>query len=149
MDKPQSTSYYEPRKCPTCKELMKFKGLGEYVCEQCGYCELDDYGKVRNYIETHRGANAMEIERETGVSQKAIRYMLRDERIEVSRESKVFIKCERCGKDIVSGHYCPQCRELVQKLLDDKPERKTNSKMHGYAKSNTMNEGEIRFRRNK
>ena len=46
---------------------MIFRGVGEYKCEDCGNLGYDDYGKARNYIEQHPGANMAEVAKETGV----------------------------------------------------------------------------------
>lgn len=148
MDNDLSTLGYEPKKCPKCGELMKFKGLGEYVCEECAIREYDVYGKVRNYIETHKGCNAIEVERATGVPQKAIRQMLREERIEVAKDSKIFLKCERCGKDILSGRYCEACTRLLHGISEKRPEKKSNARGYGMS-TNASLDGEIRFKKMK
>ena len=69
--------YHRPTQCSICGGLMVFKGVGEYECEDCKNRDYDYYGKVRLYVEKHHGATAIEVERETGVSQKAIRQMLK------------------------------------------------------------------------
>lgn len=92
---------------------MIFQGVGEYACEQCGFIDYDDYGVVRCYIEEHRGATAGEISVATGISQSQINTMLRDERIQIAGDSKVFIKCVSCGKDIVTGMYCLECGRIA------------------------------------
>ena len=66
-------------------------------------------GKARNYVEQHRGANAAEVARATGVSQKAIRDMLKEGKLEIAQNSVIFLKCEICGSKISSGRYCPKC----------------------------------------
>ena len=70
--------YHIPRVCKKCGGVMIFKGVGEYHCEDCGAVDYDDYGKVRMYIEEHHGATAAQIEDAVGVSQRAIRQMLKD-----------------------------------------------------------------------
>lgn len=88
---------------------MVFKGLGEYQCEKCGFLEYDDYGKARNYVEKHMGANAAEVAKATGVPQKSIRDMLKEGKLEIAKDSVIFLKCEICGAKISSGKYCPKC----------------------------------------
>ena len=48
--------YNRPKTCEKCDGVMVFMGVGEYQCEDCGAIAYDDYGKVRLYIEGHRGA---------------------------------------------------------------------------------------------
>ena len=62
-----------PKKCTNCEsEEIEYKGLGEYRCSACGNLMYDDFGKVRNYLEEHRGATQNEVSRETGVSTDVI-----------------------------------------------------------------------------
>ncbi len=103
------TNYNRPYVCDNCGGLMEFKGCGEYECEDCHTKGFDDYGKVRNYIELHRGANAAEIESKTGVTQKSIRQMLKESKLEITADSVAFMRCEICGVNIRSGRFCPKC----------------------------------------
>ena len=50
-----------PTICRECGGILVYGGIGEYRCEECGRIEYDDYGKVRNYLEDHKGANVSEI----------------------------------------------------------------------------------------
>ena len=78
-------TYNRPTYCSECGGVMVFKGLGEYQCEKCGFLEYDDYGKARNYVEKHMGANAAEVAKATGVPQKSIRDMLKEGKLEIAR----------------------------------------------------------------
>ena len=86
---------------------MVYKGLGEYQCEECGQMDYDDYGKVRNYLEHHRGANVAEISDATGVTHKSIRDMIKENRFEVVENRGGYLRCEMCGANINSGRLCP------------------------------------------
>lgn len=77
-----------PVTCPKCGHKFKYAGLGEYVCEECAFVDYDDYGKVRNYLETHGSANASEVEAATGVKKSAIHRLLDEERIDVKPFSR-------------------------------------------------------------
>ena len=101
-------TYNRPTYCSECGGVMVFKGLGEYQCEKCGFLEYDDYGKARNYVEKHMGANAAEVAKATGVPQKSIRDMLKEGKLEIAKDSVIFLKCEICGAKISSGKYCPK-----------------------------------------
>ena len=127
---------------------MEFKGCGEYECEDCHTKGYDDYGKVRNYIELHRGANAAEIEAKTGVTQKAIRQMLKESKLEITADSVAFMRCEICGVDIRSGRFCPKCEASYHK----EKEKKMREKMKGFGLENEeerreRQKGEKRFLR--
>lgn len=102
-------TYNRPYICKECGGVMIFKGVGEYACEECGALDYDEYGVVRNYIEKHSKATMAYIAAQTGVSQKSIRQMLKEGRLEIAPDSRAFLKCEMCGKDIRSGALCEKC----------------------------------------
>lgn len=139
-------TYNIPRQCETCGGVMVFRGLGEYRCEDCGLLAYDDYGKVRNYIEEHRGATAAQIEEAIGVSQKTIRRLLKEGRLEVTENSRSFLRCELCGKDIRSGLYCPECETKMHHNLEER-QREINRKMLGFSAAQKQDEGQRRFMR--
>ena len=148
MDLLQADLYHIPRKCDQCGGVMVYKGIGEYRCEKCNELAYDDYGKVRLYIENHKGATAMEIEDETGVSQKSIRQMLRDAKLEVSQGSKAFMYCESCGTPIRSGTLCIECEMKQHRKLEEQQRKLVHNDIKGYGTAKVAEAGEKRFTRN-
>ncbi len=73
----------EPTKCEYCGGEIEYSGLGEYTCNECKKITRNSYAKVRNYIEEHPGATAIEVSARTGVSKATIKKLLKDNRIEV------------------------------------------------------------------
>lgn len=141
--------YNIPRTCVKCGGVMVFKGLGEYQCEDCGELVYDDYGKVRNYIDEHHGATALQVEEATGVSQKVIRRLLRDGRLEVAEGSKAFLHCDMCGKSIRSGRYCPECEMKIHRGLEAKQrEAAHKNNVQGFSSNKQGDEGQRRFMKN-
>ncbi len=142
-------AYHIPRVCSDCGGVMIYKGIGEYRCEDCDKLDYDDYGKVRAYIERHGGATAVEIERAIGVSQRIIRRLLKDGRIEVSENSVSFLCCEICGKKIRSGQYCPECEMNLHRNIEAKQRASIHKSMQGYGLETKNSEGQKRFVRGK
>jgi len=126
---------------------MIFKGVGEYQCEDCQYVDYDDYGKVRLYIEEHKGATAAQIEEAVGVPQRTTRRLLKDGRIQVAEGSKTFLRCELCGKTIRFGQYCPECEVKVHRELEAQQREQRRKKEQGYGMDKETGEGQKRFRR--
>jgi hypothetical protein len=125
---------------------MVYKGCGEYTCEKCGFTAFDDYGKVRLFLEQHPGANARNVEEGTGVSGRAIRQMLREDRLEVAPDSKVFIRCDICGRNIRSGVFCPECEVKYRHLAEEKAIKRQKKTMQGFGMERLRGEkGEKRF----
>lgn len=141
--------YNKPIICDVCGGRMVFKGVGEYQCENCGNLEYDDYGKVRTYIETHPHERMMsDVEKNTGVSRKVIRQMLREERIEIAADSTIFLQCEICKKSIRSGRYCPECAKKVRAQEEmEKAKKGHRNTLQGFGHKQREEEGEKRFHR--
>lgn len=137
--------YHVPCKCAECGGVMVFKGVGEYRCEDCGAVDYDDYGKVRLYLEDHKGANAVEVESETGVSQKSIRQMLRESRLQVAENSRTFLNCEICKKTIRSGRWCPECELNVHRNAEEHMRRTKN--LQGFGFNQSGESGQRRYMR--
>lgn len=137
--------YHAPRVCEKCGGVMIFKGVGEYHCEDCGAVAYDDYGKVRLYIEKHRGATAAQIEAAVGVSQRTIRQMLKEGRLEVTAESKTFLHCELCGKEIRSGTYCPECEMKVHRSVEAEERENRQRALQGFGFGQKGEDGQRRF----
>lgn len=142
-------TYNRPTYCSECGGVMIFKGVGEYQCEKCGFLDYDDYGKVRNYIEKHMGANSAEASKATGVPQKHIRDMLKEGKLEIAQNSVIFLKCEICGAMIRSGRYCPKCEMNYHHDLEEMARKsRRHGDTFGYStERRTGEEGSKRFTR--
>lgn len=137
--------YHTPRVCEKCNGVMIFKGVGEYHCEDCKAVAFDDYGKVRLYIESHKGANASEIEAATGVKQRTIRAMLKEGRLEITPESKTFLRCEACGKAIRFGRFCSECEISYHRKMEHEQRLRNSDKVQGFGLRKEGATGEKRF----
>lgn len=137
-----------PTFCSKCGGVMIFKGVGEYKCEECGTVDYDDYGKVRNYIEKNPGATAAAASAATGVSQKSIRGMLKEERLEIAANSASFLKCEVCGAQIRSGRFCKKCETSYHRSIEEQARASRNVSLSGFGAERPKGEdGAKRFTR--
>ena len=142
---PLEMGYLKPVSCSGCGgRKLKYTGVGEYVCEDCNTINYDEYGLVRSYIEQHRGATQSEVSMATGVHINKIRQMLRDEKLEITANSAVFLHCEICGKEIRSGHYCEECRMKEEKRTAESSKHHSNV-TGGYGKAKGEASGQRRF----
>lgn len=137
-------NYNRPTICPECGGIMIFKGVGEYKCEDCGCMGYDDYGKARGYIEQHPGATMAEVADATGVSQKAIRSMIKECRLEIAPTSNVFLRCEICGTTIRYGRFCAKCETAHHREIEERARKKINMAGFGMEKP-AAEEGAKRF----
>ena len=112
----------------------------------------DDYGIVRNYLEINPGATTGMVALATGVSEKAIKNMLREERLEIREDSRSFIQCEGCGKPITSGRYCEACSKIAAAAARRKREKEYIEEKKHQVQGVSMElpddqEGKMRFTR--
>lgn len=143
-------NYHAPSRCEECGHDLTFTGVGSYRCDRCKHVQYDDYGLVRNYVEAHPGAPAAEVSEATGVDQAQIHTMLRDEKLEIASDSKVFLNCEGCGAQIRFGKYCAECSKLASAAAArrQKDKAKSNKEISGVAIGNTeVAQGAKRFER--
>lgn len=145
----QLNDYNVPQICKECGGVMIFRGVGEYRCEKCKAVDYDDYGKVRNYVEQHKGATAAEVEAATNVKQRSIRNMLKEGRLQVAPDSRTFLHCEMCGKNISSGRLCTACETVYHRKLEDKIRKMHQQTMQGFSMIKEEASGEKRFKRDK
>ena len=136
----------------SCKGQMRYMGGGRYICSVCGKEELDDFGKVKQYLDEHGPSSAYIFSIATGVDKEIINLFLKRCRLEIPDNSPTFIKCEICGEDIKCGRICPLCaREKTNSLkaylvdeVGDIPNRK--GKMHFLNRKNEeLRESKRRF----
>lgn len=139
--------FHRPTFCNICNGVLVYKGLGEYQCEECGASQYDDYGKVRNYLDGHRGANVAEISDATGVSHKSIREMIKEHRFEVIDNHGGYIRCEMCGANINSGRLCSQCETLYHRKLEEEARANRKAAISGGSAGLHGESGSKRFTR--
>lgn len=127
----------KPVVCEKCNGKMFYVHGGLYRCEKCGHEILDDFGKVKQFLESNGPTSVFAISQATGVDMEIIEIFLRQGRVEIPEGSKYYISCEKCGCSIRYGRFCPECvRELAggikSAFLADMGERpKHDNSMHG------------------
>lgn len=112
--------------CPNCDILMKYKHGGLFVCEKCGAEQLNDFGKVKKYLNEHGPTNAIDLAANTGVRRSRIGEFLRLGKVEIPEGSATFIHCKSCGTAIRFGNYCANCvhtKNIQGAYIGDTPKK--------------------------
>ncbi|MCI8509830.1 MAG: hypothetical protein K2J90_01825 [Lachnospiraceae bacterium] len=106
-----------PIVCKQCRGKLFYQNSGVYRCEDCGAEEMDDFGKVKLYLEENGPSPAPFISEETGVPLEVVNIFLKNGRLEIPEGSRYYIKCEKCGCALRFGRFCHGCtKELAGQL---------------------------------
>ncbi|MCR5486173.1 MAG: hypothetical protein K6F35_01440 [Lachnospiraceae bacterium] len=103
------------RTCQKCGKTYEATLLGGGLCESCNNEQMDKYHEVREYLWNHPHSTASSIAKACGVSVHQVMLWVKDDRFEVSDDSKVSLYCENCGMKISSGHLCAACQASASK----------------------------------
>lgn len=132
------------RKCKACGGKLIYLYSGIFECDTCNIHILDDFGKIKTFLEKNGPTPAIIIAEKTGVGLDVINDFLRRGKVEIPENSPYYIKCERCKTDIRYGRYCPECvvqlagaikKAFLAEEIGERPKR--NAKMHFLDKYNS------------
>ena len=130
-----------PMKCEQCGGPLWFLGAGEYECHDCKARALDDYGKVRHYIEENGMATQYELETALDIPGEIIESFL-DNGTLYDPGSPTNI-CKGCGCVVTYGRYCKDCiRDMGSKL---KAEFYVEPELHKEIEEEEFAKPEMRF----
>lgn len=129
----------KPVECECCNGKMFYQSGGVYKCQDCGNEQMDDFGKVKWFLDENGPCTSMMISKATGVQKDIIDFFLKRGRVEMPEGSKYYIKCERCGCALRYGRMCMSCaKELTNGLalafnedIGERPKFERNSDMVG------------------
>lgn len=100
------------RNCRTCGRIFNYVA-GSILCQGCREKMEKKFQEVKEYIRQNPGVGISEVSEACDVEPSQIRQWLRDERLEVTEDSAVFLNCESCGAPIRCGRYCERCKTEV------------------------------------
>lgn len=100
------------RNCRNCGRIFNYVA-GAPLCQICRAHLEEKFQEVKKYIMEHRGVGIAEVSEACDVERSQIQQWLREERLEVTEDSAIFLNCEKCGAHIRSGKYCERCRVEV------------------------------------
>lgn len=105
------------RNCRSCGRIYNYIS-GPNVCPSCREGLEAKFQEVKDYIRAHKGAGIVEVAEACDVEASQIRQWLREERLEVTEDSAVFLQCETCGGPIRSGRFCEKCKGSMTKSFN-------------------------------
>ena len=96
------------RNCRNCGAIFNYVS-GQAICPACREKLEKKFQVVKDYIRENKGAGINEVAEACDVDPGQIRQWLREDRLEVTADSAVFLTCESCGTSIRSGRFCEKC----------------------------------------
>ncbi|MFP4662668.1 MAG: flagellar protein [Halanaerobiales bacterium] len=109
----REVNFMDLRNCPQCGKLFAYDGRNK-VCQVCRNNEESDYEKVKEYLWDNPNASIEKVHLETEVERELIIKFIRDGRLVAEGINvEMLIECERCGKPIITGRFCPKCKQAL------------------------------------
>lgn len=106
------------KNCRICGRIYNYIA-GPNVCPACRDSMEAKFQEVKDYIREHKGASIQEVSEACEVDAQQIRQWLRDDRLEVTEDSAIYLSCENCGALIRSGRFCEKCKNDVTRGFND------------------------------
>ena len=104
------------RTCRKCRRLFNYV-MGPSFCPECRAKEEDKFQEVKKYVQEHGRASMHEVAEACEVTMKQIQQWIRDDRLMLADDSPLAIECERCGRMIRGGKFCPECSTIMAAKL--------------------------------
>lgn len=99
------------RNCKKCGRLFNFDG--EPLCPTCIKEMEDKFFEVRDYIYNNPSASMSVVAEEMDIPIQQIKKWVRQERLSFTKDSGISIDCECCGRPILTGRYCKDCKDKM------------------------------------
>lgn len=136
--------------CRKCGRVFEASLQSGAMCDECRADHMDKYHQVREYLWEHPNTPAATVAKDCGVSVHQVMIWVREERFEVSDESKIILYCANCGTRISTGKYCARCAveaaKYAKKQDDELRLRRRAENMKGISMSRKSGEdGEMRY----
>lgn len=100
------------RNCRMCGRIFNYFA-GPFLCPGCREKMEEKFQIVKEYIRSNPGVSISEVSEACDVDKQQITQWLREERLELTEQSTIWLSCETCGTQIRSGRYCERCKATM------------------------------------
>lgn len=97
------------RSCRNCGNLFNYV-TGPNICPSCRESLEAKFVEVKAFIEDNPGVGMKQVSEACDIDMSVIQQWLREERLEVTQNSAIFLSCDGCGANIRSGRFCEKCK---------------------------------------
>lgn len=139
--------FMEVMLCKGCGRLFN-SSYGEEYCNECQNLPDTDFKKVREYLWEHPNTPAETVAKACGVPLKTVMHYVKQQRLEISKDSMMLLKCENCGKSILSGTYCRDCESKLMNKYSRSSQSKSSSNKNlsgSVGKNSVKDDGKMRY----
>lgn len=106
------------RNCRNCGSIFNYV-TGQVICPACREKLEKKFQEVKEYIRENKGVGINEVAEACDVDPSQIRQWLKEDRLEVTADSSIFLTCESCGAAIRSGRFCEKCMGNMTRGFQD------------------------------
>lgn len=128
------------RNCKNCGKLFNY--TGEPICPVCAKELEDKFFSVRDFIYANPTASMSTVAEEMEIPIQQIKKWVRQERLSFSKDSGMSIDCEVCGKPILTGRYCKECKMQMTNKLSG---MYSHEEKHSSKQTKVSSNGKMRF----
>ncbi|MGN0402319.1 MAG: flagellar protein [Acetatifactor sp.] len=133
------------RNCRSCGKIFNYI-TGIPICPMCREKMEAKFQEVKEYIREHKGAGISQVAEACDVEPAQIQQWLREERLEVTEDSALFLNCDVCGAPIRSGKYCEKCKlNMTRELKDVMHSARDNAARPGATGNKSEGNARMRF----
>lgn len=104
--------------CANCKRIFNYIS-GDKFCPNCRKVLEEKFSMVKEYIRENPNKSVNEVSEAMEVSVRQLKKWVREERLSFSEDSLVGLDCERCGKLVHSGKFCPECAKSLANAMQE------------------------------
>lgn len=97
------------RNCRMCGHIFNYVA-GPILCPHCREKMEAKFQEVKEYIRANPGVGIQDVAENCDVEPSQIQQWLREERLELTEGSVIYLQCEKCGAPIRSGRFCEKCK---------------------------------------
>lgn len=99
--------------CKKCKRLVSYIKQG--ICMDCWNKAEEKFNEIKEYIYENPGTSILNIAKEFEIERFIIEHWIKEERLEISKDSAIKIYCRSCNTPITCGEFCNKCKYNMAK----------------------------------
>ncbi|MCR5516518.1 MAG: hypothetical protein K6F41_08665 [Lachnospira sp.] len=105
--------------CSKCNNMFEDYFDKYNMCPNCRDDEENLLRQIKDYLWDNPGTTEKKLKELFDVSHNQLMEWLREERLEITPDSDIVLRCERCGSMIFTGKYCEDCNNKIKTTVNE------------------------------